>query len=538
MADKIKDTEKIKRKIWEKYSQAMKRIPSKELEIYHNSSTPTDERQKIHDRYMAETSISLIDDIVATLDEESSLAYKNGDADKKAFIISSQLASILESQTRENLFLITLTGYNEKDIKKIFTTQNAKLKFLKDFDTNAVNTDLANIFEIQQKLQNNDDFIKLNTKLSQGEKLFCIVRGPTDKTITIGNKYSNNNKSTDFSNFIIVGDYNSGKQDVQDAIKLLPYAVIGKLIISSWDKELFSKIKTLPYAETIDCSHSINSLNDLNDKLPDVLKTLIVQDTLIKPIALTKDATKLNTAKVFLDAHPNLRIVSTNKNGDVTFDLRESLAEIAKSKDAPQQDRGKYTTASSVAQKPAKIKVPDEYISINGFVDKYLVSNPKISINDKKTLRNIVKQVADIKTVSGIDTNYVIESDYANIINAVIANIAESQNETEEQKPETQPKPNITKPIDVPVVQSRASNKILKFISSSDLDVLSTNADKEELKESINKFNIWNQKNINNRSCTFIDADGAEKPLPNMICRNNNTYSYDGTGGKARVDFK
>ncbi len=28
-ADKIKDTEKIKRKIWEKYSQAMKRIPSK-----------------------------------------------------------------------------------------------------------------------------------------------------------------------------------------------------------------------------------------------------------------------------------------------------------------------------------------------------------------------------------------------------------------------------------------------------------------------------------------------------------------------------
>ena len=118
MADKIKDTEKIKRKIWEKYSQAMKRIPSKELEIYHNSSTPTDERQKIHDRYMAETSISLIDDIVATLDEESSLAYKNGDADKKAFIISSQLASILESQTRENLFLITLTGYNEKDIKK------------------------------------------------------------------------------------------------------------------------------------------------------------------------------------------------------------------------------------------------------------------------------------------------------------------------------------------------------------------------------------------------------------------------------------
>ncbi len=420
------------------------------------------------------------------------------------------------------------------EIRKIFQHESAKKQLLDEFNNRKLD-ELENIFSIPTEKFTGDQYALIKSNFNPPH------------TIVIPNKQDMPN----LGNVIVIGDVDCVKyklpkspDGIDKLFKTLPHAIIGKLNVSSWDKELFGNIKTLPYAETIDCSHSINSLNDLNDKLPGVLKTLIIQDTLIKPSALTKDATKRSAAMDFIATHPNLRIVSTNKNGDITFDLQESLAEIDKSKEAQTPDKNKRMISTLAAQKTAVTKVPDEYISINGFVDKYLVNNPEISINDKKTLRNIVKQVADIKSVSGIETKYVIESDYENITNAVIANITESQNGTDEeqksneQNSETQPKHHITKPNNVPVVQSRASNKILKFISNSDMDVLSTNTDKEELKESINKFNIWNQKNINNRSCTFIDTDGAEKPLPNMICRNNNTYSYDGTGGRARIDFK
>ncbi len=498
---------------------------------------------------MAETSISLIDDIVATLDEESSLAYKNGDAEKKAFIVSSQLASILESQNRENLFLVTLTGYNEKDIKKIFTAQNAKLKFLKDFDNHAVNTDLANIFDIQQKLQNSDDFIELNTKLPQGEKLFCIVRGPTDKTITIGNKYSNNNKSIDFSNFIIVGDFNSGKQDAQDAIKLLPYAVIGKLIISSWDKEVFSKINVLPYAEIIDCSFSINDLNDLSGKLPNGIQTLIVQETLIKPNSL-KDTNKLESAKNFRKQYPN--IIVTDAKGKYILPL--DLDTPQPPKDIEKERKTNKKTNPAV-QKPTQEPDTNGMLSMTKayeqFIEKNGLSKESLSRGDfaKFIKKEFPGKIVPV-IIKGQKQNYIKNVDYNDIEHALLQDIEKrheklnaTQPEVPVQTPGKQPQNTVqqetTDTTSQPERPIGTEYKILTFIPKDIWKELSP-TEQQELEKYFNLFNVWSQP-TNNHPCIYFDESGHKQTLSKLTCKNKQTFSYGGKAtqkGNQRVVFK
>ncbi|MBO7066402.1 MAG: hypothetical protein J6W40_02135 [Alphaproteobacteria bacterium] len=397
----------------------------------------------------------------------------------------------------------------------------------------------------------------------------------------------------DLSNFIILCDIDlSGYKSTtagfsnEEILKVLPFAVIGKLDCSGWDLSLFNQIEKLPYAETIDCSGSIKDLSFLINadggyKIPNGLRTLIVQDSIINEPAFSsgkKDyQTKRTLAHALLDAHPDLNIIATERNGK-EINLREVLATVEK--------REKLAT-EKIATKPKETKVepapaskPKELtpvlsendIPINAAANKLakvLIETPEIAIlrlsqNELiQLLRNIFKSDTyerrsnpkSSEVVNCLSAEYVNDTD--TIKTALLdyihqyypekfgpellggelpgVTIKRRQTPTPSQKEATETEKQRTGAKTQDYAPSDC--KILIYISTRILNNF-TPDEQEELREAMRQFNVHDQPP--HASCFYVE-DGNPIPLTKLQCKNKQTFSWGGKkkeSGNKRIVFK
>lgn len=427
-----------------------------------------------------------------------------------------------------------LLEFDKGDVEKIFTDPTIKQDMSKTF---ADATDQDVYFDIF-----NTDIIPTN----KDEILPCI-RSRSGNPINASQKKTSK-QIPDLSGFVVFSDidcsgYKMPKSDdeIQDIFKILPLGVVGTLNCSGWDKELFSKIKKFPYAEALNCSFSINDLNELTGRLPVGLKTLIVQDTLIKANSL-RDENKLESAKKFRKQYPDLVITDSKGKHTLPLDF-----------DAPKVIEEPKPSAPKKIQQPVAPKTEpnlDGLLSITQAYEQFM-QNPGMSKKTftRKDFSNFIKLTFRAKIVpvivNGQTQNYIEGVDYNDIEHATLEYIKQK-----EEAPEPQP--------DAPVVEkqvepekqevadttntdnfaSKTNCQIRKYISKKDLDVFSNSVDEQNnLLHCLELFNMWDQRNnINNGTCTYIE-NGNEKPLSGMICRHINTFSYRSDAGGV-VDFK
>ena len=190
----------------------------------------------------------------------------------------------------------------------------------------------------------------------------------------------------EFNKFIIYGDFDCSNQG---EITKFPIIVKGLLNCSGLltkgiditDKSFFLPIKM----DSLDCSYSIKSLNDLLGRIPTDLRHLMVQPQLIKSNILSKDNEKYEIAKSFCEEYPDL-IITDSRN---TINLANELKKIEeKSKESvnveKQQEIGKFV-------KVIKIKTSD-YLDRDEIVKKLVQDFDEFSDFSYDELKNITRR--------------------------------------------------------------------------------------------------------------------------------------------------
>ena len=258
-------------------------------------------------------------EIIKTLPSDIAFKYVHGtyDESEKIFrtyikpkldpkLVATGFEQLERTQT-PNAINSLLMKTNETKTKSIFLDSRNRQSFLSAVESFQEMAEFDNIFAFGQHVA------------SFPTDVFHVIKHRWDKPIVINKKILNQREIPDFSHVVVIGDfdcsgYNKNPKTDEDAnkiLKVLPYGVLGKLDCHGWDKILFKKIKKLPYADTIDCSFSIESLSDLTNMIQPGLKELIIEDKFIKEA-------NIESAKAFLTAckntHPNLVLTGAKDN--------------------------------------------------------------------------------------------------------------------------------------------------------------------------------------------------------------------------------
>lgn len=253
--------------------------------------------------------------------------------------------------------------------------------------------------------------------------------------------YKHDKKDTrpvpEFNKFTIYGDFNCSNQG---EIKKLPMIVKGCLYCSGLlakgiditDKSFFLPIKM----DSMDCSYSIKSLNDLLGRIPTDLNHLMVQPQLIKSSVLSKDNEKYEVAKSFCEEYPNL-IITDSRN---TINLANELKKI----EEKQKNEVVNVEKSRVAKvAPVITAKTDEYLDRDEIVKKLAQDFDEfsgLSYDELKNItrralnrnRNVVKQ--ELLDKNGTEVMCVSAKDFDLILPVIRDYIAEQKRREEREK--------------------------------------------------------------------------------------------------------
>lgn len=511
-------------------------------EIFDASSRATQDGisdlSELYKRYIGKSYIAQTDtlpkDIQKRLRDSSDKDSDNFHEVFTEYVAIPILERALEQARQKCEIGSILLEFDKDDVEKIFTNSKIKQNMSKTF---ADATDQDVYFDIFST-----DIIPTTE-----DKILPCIRSRSGDPINASQKKTSK-QIPDLSNFVVFSDidcsgYKMPKSDaeIQDIFKILPLGVVGTLNCSGWDRELFSKLEKIPYAESLNCSFSINDLNDLTGRLPVGLKTLIVQDTLIKANSL-RDENKLESAKKFRKQYPNLVITDSKGKHTLPLDF-----------DAPKVIEELKPSVPKKIQQPIAPKTEpnlDGLLSITQAYEQFM-QNTGMSKKTftRKDFSNFIKLTFRAKIqpviVNGQTQNYIEGVDYNDIEHATLEYIKQKEETPEPQQdvPEVEKqvvseKQEVANATNTDNFASKTNCQIRKYISKKDLDVFSNSVDEQNnLLRCLELFNMWDQRNnINNGTCTYIE-NGNEKPLSGMICRNINTFSYRSDAGGV-VDFK
>lgn len=459
--------------------------------IKYFASLPQDIQDKLTN---AETDIDLFQDLIATpiLQQTLKQLQQKCDIGALKFELSKQ------------------------DIEKIFTDNSAlKQNILETTADDSKLDKFVSIFD-SQKLQ------------SESDTWVTFLCNRLSTPIRASQQTTQSRPFLDLSNFVIIGDidcsgYKTPKSatDLSTLFKILPLGIIGKFDCSGWDKNLFAQIDKLPFADTIDCSFSINSLDDLIGKLPNSLKTLVVQETLIKPNSLQNDAKKLQSAQKFMETYPNLMIVDAKGKHNLADTVNQLTTSTKKDEQKPvAKKENSKSQPVQPTKKQEKTYTIDEVVTM--FPD---TDSEKLHQWIEQEIKDKHKQI-DKKTGQTLLTQKAVNR---------IADLADKDAQDKSQQKKTVVKEQEKAPEIATDGDTQKSQNIIKiYIKQSDL-----NKD-ENLYSILGNFNVWPQPNHiskkSNNTCCYIDAENKEKLLNGMKFKTTSSLSYGINA--SRHDFK
>lgn len=149
-------------------------------------------------------------------------------------------------------------------------------------------------------------------------KIYVKAHGDMDLSGVITKTNRNFNVSC-FSKLLVVGDFRCSKYS-----KVFPVAVYGWFDCSGMSKGWIDKDFRFPITRKIDCSHSINNLDDLIGLLPDELRILVVEQKFVKQEFLEKN---MDIVEKFLKMYPNVKVVDIRGR-----DIRDAINKIVTEK--------------------------------------------------------------------------------------------------------------------------------------------------------------------------------------------------------------
>ena len=475
--------------------------------------------KSIYDKYIDKNYIKYFASLPRDIQEK--LTNDETDIDEFKDLFQDLIATPILQQTLKQLQQKCDIGalkfeLSKQDIEKIFTDNIAlKQNILETTADDSKLDKFVSIFD-SQKLQSESD--TWTTFLCN--RLSAPIRASQQAT--------QSRPFLDLSNFVIIGDidcsgYKTPKSatDLSTLFKILPLGIIGKLICSGWDKNLFAQIDKLPFADTIDCSFSINSLDDLIGKLPNGLKTLVVQETLIKPNALQNDAKKLQSAQKFMETYPNLMIVDAKGKYNLADTVNQLTTSTKKDEQKPVAKK-----ADSKSQPVQPTKKQEKTYTIDEVVAMFPdTDSEKLHQWIEQEIKDKHKQI-DKKTGQTLLTQKAVNR---------IADLADKDAQDKSQQKKTGVKEQEKKPEMTTDGDTQKSQNIIKiYIKQSDL-----NKD-ENLYSILGNFNVWPQPNHiskkSNNTCCYIDAENKEKLLNGMKFKTTSSLSYGINA--SRHDFK
>ena len=345
--------------------------------------TPDDQTEIIKKHLLPD----LEQDIIELLDDEYTKRVQENKNDEKSNILAWHLGNILRLGTKNDRFLAWCVTLDPGELESVFQGQANKDKFFQDLDTHTP----SEIEKLSEILPGNNKCVVIVKRLKNPPKIVKIT--------------SNKQSQIDLSEVIVIGDVDASgykfpkpNDKTKTIFNTLPMAIIGKFDCSGWDKNLFTLIDKLPFADTIDCSFSINSLDDLIGKLPNDLKTLVVQEPLIKPNSLQNDAKKLQSEQKFMETYPNLMIVDTKGKYNLADTVNQLTTSTKKDKQKPVAKKvDSKTQPAQPTKKQEKTYTIDELVAMfpdtdseklhqwieQEIKDIYVMNNPTILENEK-----------------------------------------------------------------------------------------------------------------------------------------------------------
>lgn len=405
--------------------------------------------------------------------------------------------------------------FNKQDIETIFTDDSVKQTIINTLSDDSKLTKHASIFDSQDLQEAPDTWLTFLCN-----RLAAPIRATQQST--------QNKPFLDLGKFAIFGNIDcsgykmpKSPEDISKLFKILPLGIVGKFDCSGWDKNLFAQIDKLPFAETIDCSFSINSLDDLIGKLPNGLQTLVVQETLIKPNALQNDQEKLKSGQKLLETYPNLVIVDTKG--------KYNLADTVKQLTTQTKEAEPQTVVKKVDEKPQPaqpVKKQEKTYTIDEVIAMFPETDPE------KLHQWIEQEIKDKHKQTDESTGQTLLTQKAvNRIADLVAKDAEIQ--SQQKKAATKKQEETSESVTDDKTQ-KSQNIIKIYIKQSDL-----NKD-EDLSSILKNFNVWPQPDHiskkSNNTCCYIDSENKEKLLNGMKFKTTSSLSYGVYA--SRHDFK
>ena len=509
----IPDKQKVFSQMAESKEELLRQKARKIMDTFSDEVTQMylygtpDDRTEIIKTYLLP---DLEQDIIEQLNDEYTKRIQENKNDEKSNILAWHLGNILRLGTKNDRFLAWFVTLENGELESVFQNQNNKDKFFQDIDTYTPNE----IEKLSEILPGNDGSTVIVKRYKDPPKIIKIT--------------SNKQSQVDLSEVIVIGDVDASgykfpkpNDETRTIFNTLPMAIIGKFDCSGWDKKLFALIDKLPFAETIDCSFSINSLDDLIGKLPDGLQTLVVQETLIKPNALQNDQEKLQSAQKFMETYPNLTIVDAKGKYNLADTVNQLTTSTKKDEQKP--------VAKKVVQKPQPtqpVKKQEKTYTIDEVIAMFPETDPE------KLHQWIEQEIKDKHKQTDESTGQTLLTQKAvNRITDLVAKDVETQSQQKKTSAKKQQE-NIESVTDDKTQKSQNIIKI--YIKQSDLDK------DENLYSILGNFNVWPQPNHiskkSNNTCCYINAENKEKLLNGMKFKTTSSLSYGIYA--SRHDFK
>ena len=319
-----------------------------------------------------------------------------------------------------------------------------------------------------------------------------------------------------FNHVAVKGDFVASKH-----IQIFPFLVTGGVFdCSNCGKDYITEDTTLPvFAEKMDCSYSIRSLDVLLDKLPQKIEELIVQPDLISKQAM-KDPNNLEAALKFMSLYKHVKVYS--KKGNIN--LHNSVAEYFLDKIIPekQQSKSVKTKTKEIEIKPEVIdkKISGQHIDKKEILDLCKQDAEILALGlSKDDLNRYIRIILSDQRMNGINKTVRLRedgipvacadaSDWNLIRQEILAlQTQETQKKEEEKQKQPQKQKSETKE-KVSGGQEYKTVKITKYITKNQLKQISIGRQRSVL-DAINKINIDPADFVNYQGPVWILKDGV-----------------------------
>lgn len=202
--------------------------------------------------------------------------------------------------------------------------------------------------------------------LNNGESVYLVDISPNknpnkDKVYEVAHSIDVSkiiDKTSDFSNLIVHGDFICNKKK-SNATITLPQYIYGNLDCSSCDTNLLKNVKNIPQGtKSIDFTHTITNFSDLSDVIfPDsVISLQLARYTINK---ILKNPVELESFQEFTKKYPAIKVYD-----DKGICLQDKIAQLSQPKIVEQEEtKSKKAVQQQVVDDSVLFEKTDEWLS-------------------------------------------------------------------------------------------------------------------------------------------------------------------------------